>query len=165
MQLFKIKHSSLVSLHVFLKEFPVEVVPYGIINEALWGLGFTTSLVFEYHIIVPSDPGRWVSIQGKKRELGEALRLFREKQINEKKKKKVARWSSNSNLLFTLKEAGLLSSGFPFRSSASLALSSSSRCSRSYRCIKQRKWQQFLSFAVITNLKASFSEMHFKAPH
>ena len=43
-------------LHVFLQEFAVKVVPYCVIDEALRSLGFTTSLVLEYHIIIPSEP-------------------------------------------------------------------------------------------------------------
>lgn len=40
-------------LHVFLQELPVEVIPDGVINEALRSLGFTTGLVLKHHIVIP----------------------------------------------------------------------------------------------------------------
>jgi hypothetical protein len=43
-------------LHVFMQEFPVEVIPDGVINEALRSLGFTTGLILKNHIIIPPKP-------------------------------------------------------------------------------------------------------------
>uniref|UniRef100_A0A2P2JA37 Protein CWC15 homolog n=1 Tax=Rhizophora mucronata TaxID=61149 RepID=A0A2P2JA37_RHIMU len=39
-----------------MQEFPVEVIPNGVVNETLRSLGFTSSLVLENHIIIPPEP-------------------------------------------------------------------------------------------------------------
>jgi hypothetical protein len=39
-----------------VQEFPVEVIPDGVINEALWSLGFTTGLILKHHVIIPPKP-------------------------------------------------------------------------------------------------------------
>lgn len=39
-----------------MQEFPVEVIPDGVINEALRSLGFTTGLILKHHIIIPPKP-------------------------------------------------------------------------------------------------------------
>jgi hypothetical protein len=54
--------------------------------------------------------------------------------------------TSSSHLLFTLKDVGLLISGFPRRSSASLDLSSSSRSCRSFR-----SFSSALSFLICSS--------------
>lgn len=45
-------------LHVFLQEFPMEVISDGVIDEALGSLGFAASLVLEDHIVIPPEASR-----------------------------------------------------------------------------------------------------------
>lgn len=118
------------SFHVFVQEFPVEIIPDGIINESLRCLGFTTGLVLKHNIIIPPKPNRCIQ-KPQKNEI-----MTKTNRVNSKSSHfglEGKYW--DSNLLFTLKDAGLFSNGFPRRSSASFTLSSSSCSSRS--CTKQ----------------------------
>lgn len=113
----------------------MEIIPDGIIDESLSCFGFTAGLVLEHHIIIPPTQK---STQNPK----EFRSRRQTNRVNSKKCHFFFFFFSRrfekylvSNLLFTLKEVGLLSSGFPRRSSASFTLSSSSCCCRSCRHI------------------------------
>lgn len=38
-----------------MQEFPMEIIPDGVIDESLSQLGFTPGLIFEDHVIIPPE--------------------------------------------------------------------------------------------------------------